>query len=382
MPDRKQIHIALDCRYAQSHFPGIGRYVYNLAAGFTELTEPSFQLSLIYNASNTSYDFAKLVASSGKHIEIISTKIKPFSPTEQWQLPLLAKRHRFTLWHAPYYIRPYLMPCPVILTAYDLIGKIVQGALPGKKARLAFELTTRLAFRSSQRIITLSHSAAEDITRLYKVNPEKLRVIAPGIEPKFQPLNKNEAARLRHQMQLPEQYVLFIGTNKPHKNLNRLLEAFTLYLQRHPESSIQLVLAGREDPRYSPEIRAKVGKLGLTGRVVFMGNISDTQLVTLYNCATLYIQPSLYEGFGLPILEAQACGLPVICSNRGSLAEAAGEHVPLFDPYNPLDIVNKIELMLNDTVLMLQMRELGLARIAEFSLKKAAEATLKIYNEV
>jgi alpha-1,3-rhamnosyl/mannosyltransferase len=377
-----QIHIALDCRYAQPHFPGIGRYVYNLAAGFAELTEPSFHLSLICNASNTSYDFAKLMATSKNRIEIIATEIKPFSPAEQWQLPLLAKRHNFNLWHAPYYIRPYLMPCPVILTAYDLIGKIVPGVLPGKKARIAFEITTRLAFLSSQRIITLSHSAAEDITRLYKVSPEKIRVIAPGIEPKFQPLNKDLVRHLRQEMQLPEQYVLFTGTNKPHKNLNRLLEAFKLYLQRYPESSIQLVLAGREDPRYSPEIRAKVGELGLTGRVLFMGNVSDTQLVTLYNCATLYIQPSLYEGFGLPVLEAQACGLPIICSNRGSLPEAAGKNVPLFDPYNPLDIANKIELMLNDTELMLQMRQLGLARIAEFSLKKAAESTLKGYNEV
>lgn len=384
MGKNRPLKIALDCRYVQGSFPGIGRYIYNLAAALATLeTAQPFKLNLICNPQNSGearHPLPELVAKNPSRVQLLETSAKPISLQEQWQLPRLALREKFDLWHAPYYVRPYLLPCPTVLTAYDLIAKRLPETLPGRKAKLAFEITTRLAFLVSPQIITLSQNAAQDITALYKVNPKRLQVIPPGVEEKFRPLDSPEQVhQFKSKLNLPDEYILYLGINKPHKNLARLIEAYNLYHQRNPTSKVELVLAGKEDPRYSEGLRAKVRELGLEERVNFLGDVTEENLSKLYGCAKLFVLPSLYEGFGLPLLEAQACGAPVLCAGNTSLPEAGGSHVPTFDPYNISEIATRIEEMLNNETLLAQHRQLGLEHAAQFSWQKAAAATFEVY---
>jgi alpha-1,3-rhamnosyl/mannosyltransferase len=380
----KNENIALDCRYIHDHFPGIGRYVYNLAVGLGELaSSENFTLNLIYNPHlpNKRYNLSALAEAQPGAVRLIPTEAQPFSLPEHWQLPRLALKHKFDLWHAPYYIRPYMMPCPVILTAYDLTGKKIKGVLPGMKAKVAFEITTRLAFLTARRILTLSNSAKMDICELYRVKPEKIKVVPPGVENKFSPAEPEAVKEMRKKLKLPASYILYVGINKPHKNLGRLLEAFRLYREGHSDSPVKLLVAGRTDPRYSPELENTVERLKLRDLVEFRGEVSEEELVWLYRGAILYVQPSLYEGFGLPVLEAQACGTPVICARTSSLPEAAGSAVSLFDPHSVPDIAEKLEAMLVDENRQRENIRLGLAHSRNFTWEKAAKATLELYRE-
>ncbi len=383
MGKNRPLQIALDCRYTQGGFPGIGRYVYNLAGALATLeTERDFNLSLICNpiSAEIRHYLPDLLAKNPDRVRLLQVEARPISPQEQWELPRLAFHEKFDVWHAPYYVRPYIMPCKTVLTAYDLIARGLPETLPGRKARLAFEITTRLAFLTSPQIITLSQTAAQDITALYKVNPKRLKIIPAGVEEKFQPINNLEERRqIKAELNLPEEYILYVGINKPHKNLGRLIEAYNLYRSNNPTAKVELVLAGKEDPRYSGALRAKVRELGLEKLVHFEGEVSEEDLIKLYGCARLFVMPSLYEGFGLPLVEAQACGIPVICANNTSLPEAGGAQVPTFNPYNVTEIAANIGEMLDNEALLAQHRELGLARAAQLTWQKAATATFEVY---
>ena len=383
--NQKGINLALDCRYVQGGFPGIGRYTYNLAAALAELeTVPPFKLNLIYNPSlpDNRHNLRELSNLFPERVKLAETTARPFSPAEQWQLPLLAKREKFDLWHAPYYVRPYLLPCASIISLHDLIGKRLPQTLPSNKARVAFEVTTRLALAASSKIIAPSESTRRDIIKCYGISSERIKTILEGVEKKFKPVESpEERAQIQARLGLPENYLLYVGINKPHKNLNRLIEAFALFRWRNPDSRIELVMAGKEDPRYSPVIKAQIKNLGLEKYTHSLGEVTDEDLIKIYGCARLFVMPSLYEGFGLPLLEAQACGVPVICSGNSSLPEVGGNHVPTFDPYDIISMANAIEKILKSEELIAQQREAGLARAKTLTWKKAAASGFELYLE-
>jgi alpha-1,3-rhamnosyl/mannosyltransferase len=376
------LKIALDCRYINKNFPGIGRYTYNLAAALARLeTAVPFRLYLICNPPDPTerYPLEGLAREYPARVEIIKCRARPISGREQWELPKIAMRYKFHLWHAPYYIYPYLVRlfCPVVLTSHDLIGKRLPQTLPSRKARAIYEITNRLAFFTAKHIIAVSLYSAQDIMALYRVKPGRVSTVLSGVEEKFGIVAN--LPQVRQKLALPARYLLYVGINKPHKNLARLLEAFA---QRNPPDSLMLLLAGREDPRYSPELRQKVAELKLESRVRFWGEVTEEDLVALYNCATLYVQPSLYEGFGLPLLEAQACGLPAIIAGNTSLPEVGGAHVPTFDPYNVGEIAQRLEEMLGNGAERERQRELGLVNAASLSWERVAQQTFELYLAV
>jgi glycosyltransferase involved in cell wall biosynthesis len=372
------LKIALDARYVQEHFPGIGRYVYHLAEALAALPEGP-RLTLFYNPSQTQqprYDLPDLAARFPDRIALEEVTARPFSLAEQYRFPGPALKGHFDVWHAPYYIRPYLLPLPTVLTAHDVINARLPGG--SRKTRAAFEAATRLAFLSSKRIIAVSEAAARDIERLYGVKPAKIRVIAHGVAGNFQPLDPAGQAEARARLKLPARYLLYVGINKPHKNLARLLEAFKLYREQTGDD-IKLVLAGKEDPRYSAELRDKARQLGIMEKIEFRGEIAESDLPALYACAKLFIFPSLYEGFGLPVLEAMACGTPVICANNSSLPEVAGDAALLFPAEDVPAQAAAIEEGLRRAD---ELRRKGLERSRLFTWQRAAEMTLEVYEDV
>jgi alpha-1,3-rhamnosyl/mannosyltransferase len=374
--------IGIDGRYIQDHFPGIGRYTYNLTRALAQVA-PDEVFVILHNPAllNTRYDLASLARFP--NIELVRINVPTFSWTEQLRLPLVIGHLSLDICHSPYYIKPYWLPCPSVVTIYDLISKLFPQYLPSPWARLIFEFATRLALWSAHRVITTSQAARNDLIALYHVAPEKIAVTPMAADERFRPLNKREIEPARHKYGLPEQYVLYLGINKPHKNLVRLIEAWSLVighwdlgLDRWP-----LVIAGHWDPRY-PQARRKAAALGLEDSVIFLGDVAEADLPALYSGAELFVFPSIYEGFGLPPLEAMACGVPVLCSKTSSLPEIMGEAALTFDPLDVAEMAAKIGEALRDGALREEMREKGLRQAAKFSWERTAQETLEVYREV
>lgn len=391
MPTKKNkkldLKIGFDARYVQSGFPGIGRYVYSLAQAMGTVlaaNDSNSCLSLIYNPALTTprHDLIALSQNFPTKVQLVTTAARPISLKEQWQLPWLARSQKFSLWHAPYYIRPYFLPLPTVLTAHDVTSARLPASLPSQKARLAFAVTTRLAFFTSSRIICGSQAAANDISELYHLSPAKIKVILHGVEAQFQPADLLEQAAFRAELKLPPAYILYVGINKPHKNLLSLLEAFKQFRQRTHSETV-LILAGREDPRYSQALHQHAAALGLSqdGTVRFWGEVNEPDLPKLYAAADFLVLPSLYEGFGLPILEAMASGCPVTCANNSSLPEVAGDAALMFEATQTGQIADALEQLATQPILRAELRERGLLQASTFSWQRAAEQTLEVYRE-
>jgi len=243
---------------------------------------------------------------------------------------------------------------------------------------------TQLIIRSAQDadlIIADSSSTKKDLVKLLKIPEDKIRVILLGVDSFFHPIdNPDLISRIREKYHLRNDYILYVGTLQPRKNLVRLVEAFHK-VQQNANINCQLVLAGGKGWMYK-EIFQKVQNLGLEDKVVFTGYVSEEELLVLMNGASVFTLVSLYEGFGLPALEAMACGTPVIASNTSSLPEVVGDAGISVNPYDVDEIAQAIhEVLVNDR-LREEMRVKGLEWAKGFSWEKTAKETLKAYEEV
>ena len=375
------MHIGIDGRYIQDNFPGIGRYTYNLARALARVA-PDEGFVILHNPAllNTRYDLASLARFP--NVELVRVNVPTFSLAEQYRLPFAIRHLPLAIFHSPYYIKPYWLPCLSVVTIYDVISKLYPQYMPSSWARLIFEFATRLALWSAQRVITTSQAARDDLIALYQVAPEKIAVTPLAADDRFRPLDTGAIEPARHKYSLPERYVLYLGINKPHKNLVGLVEAWSLVID-HWDLGFgrwPLVIAGHWDPRY-PQARRKAAELGLEDNVVFLGEVAEADLPALYSRAGLFVFPSLYEGFGLPVLEAMACGTPVVCSSTSSLPEIVGEAALTFDPLDVEDMATRVEEALGNEALREEMREKGLRQAARFSWERTARETLEVYKE-
>jgi glycosyltransferase involved in cell wall biosynthesis len=293
---------------------------------------------------------------------------------EQLVQPWALRRIEADLVHGPAFIGPLLAPCPVVVTIHDL-SFIRLPALFRPVNRLYLTVLTRLSARCAQRLIAVSLHAAAETTRLLGVPQERIDVVYHGVDPVFRPLPADQVAAFRRRQGMPDRFVLFVGTLEPRKNLVRLVEAFA----RIRDGRTRLVLAGGKGWLYG-ELFARVEGLGLQGEVVFPGYVNNDDLYLWYNAATALAYPSVYEGFGLPVLEAQACGTPVLTSDVSSLPEAAGDAALLVDPYDVEALATGLGRMLTDESLRLELRERGLVHAERFSWPRTAQQTARVYR--
>jgi alpha-1,3-rhamnosyl/mannosyltransferase len=370
--------IGIDGRYIQDHFPGIGRYTYHLIEALAPLC-PEQAFVLLHNPSlpNTRYRLGALARYP--NLELCRVDVPTFSLAEQLALPLTARRLSLDLLHSPYYIKPYWQPCPSVVTIYDLIPALYPQHLPSARARLVYRATTRLALATAQQVITLSEASRRDLVERYGVPAAKVHVTHLAADARFRPQPAEDVAALRQKYGLPEGYVLYLGINKPHKNLVRLIEAWAIVSGQPSAAGCQLVIAGYWDPRY-PQARERAAQLGLRDRVRFLGPVAEEDLPALYSGCELFVFPSLYEGFGLPVLEAMACGAPVVCSNTSSLPEVAGDAALYFDPTDVEQMANTLVRALANRKLRQEMRARVLEQAACFSWEEAAKRTLEVYR--
>lgn len=362
----------IDGRYIQDHFPGIGRYTYNLIDALARAA-PDEKFRVLHNPAlkNTRYDVAALA--KYQNIELQPVAIRTFSADEQFQLTDLIRDSKSVLFHSPYFIKPYFLPVPSVVTIFDLIPIHYPNELPNAPLRLIFRLAVSLAARTAARVIAPSAAACEDLITHLRVPRRKVAVTLLGVEPRFAPQPEAAIAAVREKYKLPSRYILYVGSNKPHKNLGVLIQAWS-----RTDVDAALVIAGAWDKRYAPQRHEDDGP----GLPNFLHDVPDADLPALYSGATVFVMPSLYEGFGLPLLEAMACGAPTIALNASCLPEVGGDAALYIEPGDTHGLALLLSKILKDRMLQAELHDKSLARAALFSWERTARETLAVYRSV
>lgn len=296
---------------------------------------------------------------------------------EQCVQPWALWRRGIDLLHAMAFVGPLVSSCPFVVTILDLsFLRYPQAFRPGN--RLYLRLFTRFSVRRARRIIAISEHTKADIIRWLGVSPECIEVVYCGVEERFHPLPTEEVSAFRRKKGLPEHFLLHVGTLEPRKNLGLLLRAYAR-LRAAGENPPSLILAGAKG-WMCEGLFSQVEELGLRDSVHFPGYVLPEELPLWYNAATCFVYPSLYEGFGLPPLEAMACGTPVLSSNAASLPEVVGDAGLLLDPLGEKLWAHGLAQVLSQPDLQRELAERGRDRACRFNWGRAAEETVRVYR--
>ena len=294
---------------------------------------------------------------------------------EQCIQPWAIARERADLLHALALVGPVVGTRPLVLTIHDLsFLHYPRNFRAGK--RLYLRLFTQWSVRRARRVIAPSESTRRDILDHYGVPDARVDRIYYGLDPMFHPLPRSQVADFRSRQGLPERFLLFVGTLEPRKNVTRLVEAYA----RLPQDRPPLYIVGGKGWLYD-EVFARVEALHLSGSVRFVGYVPGHELPWWYNAAELLVYPSLYEGFGLPPLEAMACGTPVVTSSVSSLPEVVGSAGRTVDPTDLDALAGAMAQVLADASLRQTMQAAGLAQASTFSWPRAARQTVSSYRQ-
>lgn len=294
---------------------------------------------------------------------------------EQLLWPLALHREQADLLHSLAFVTPFWRPCPAVVTVYDLSFIYYPDRYPAFR-RLYLTTQTRRSCRSARRVVTISESGRQDVHRLFDVPLNRISVVPPGVTAAYHPRPTAEIEAFRRREELPDQFLLHVGTLQPRKNLLVLLEA----LAQIKRPDLLLVFIGGKGWYYD-EIFARVKALNLAEQVRFTGYVADETLPLWYNAATIFVFPSVYEGFGMPVLEAIACGTPVIAAETSSIPEVVGSAARLFAPHDVSALAEHIETMLDNPGDMAAMRAHGLEQARHFSWANSAQHMTTIYEE-
>jgi len=351
---------------------GIGNYTYHLLREMAGILGKEEELTIGIRG--------KLLAEIGElgigGVEILSTKDRSFRK----YIPVPPRWIRgFDLYHQPNYV-PYSFDGPTVVSIHDLSHRVFPQYHP--RRRVLFLRAFEGKLKRAARIITISEFSRQEIIDILGVAQEKVAVTYLGASPEFRPLSITREDKLLFQARygLPDKYFLYVGTIEPRKNLARLIEAFHLLKQEKAQADMKLVLAGGKG-WIDRDIFDRVKELRLQEEIVFTGYIEGRDLPILYNLAVALVFPSLYEGFGLPPLEAMACGTPVISSDVSSIPEIVGDAGILIDPYQVTELAEAMLRVARSESLRAEMSRAGLERSRKFSWQRCAAETLQIYRE-
>lgn len=276
-------------------------------------------------------------------------------------------------------LAPVACPVPLVLTIHDM-SLFLQARTQPWRSVLTVRPIVPVVARRAAAILTLSNYTRQDMIRVLKVDPCRVHVVYGAPSAQFRPIvDRGELDRVRGRYALPDQFVLYVGTLEPRKNIPRLLRAFAQVRRAHPAA--RLIMVGQLGWKYRA-VWHEIESLGLADAVQWLGYVPGADLPALYSLATVFAFPSLYEGFGLPVIEAMACGTPVLTSQGTALAEVAGEAALLVDPLDEAAIAQNLLCLLTDAALRAELRARGLDRAAEFSWERAGSETVKVYERV
>ena len=367
------VRIAIDAR--KLHDYGIGTYVRNVLRYLGRIDRENEYVLLCRPVDCDS------VRGFGDNFRAVKEPAANYSIKEQLHIPLLLKREGADVFHAPHYVLPPLLPCPSVVTIHDCIHLMFPEYLPNKLAYVYARTFMTIAARRSSKVLTVSEASKRDILHFLHIPASKVEVVYNAIDDRFdREPEMDDVVRVRQRYQLNDPFLLYAGNIKPHKNVDRVIEAFAR-LKRRGFERLKLLIIGDEISK-NPQLRRAVHRHQLHQHVRFLGFVPDATLAVLYRLADVFVFPSLYEGFGLPPLEAMASGTPVVTSNVSSLPEVVGDAALLVDPRDPEAIAGAIQRILTDDDLRRVLTQKGLGRAHEFSWERSVRRIRDIYLEV
>ena len=297
---------------------------------------------------------------------------------EQLAQPFALRRDRPDLLHATAFVTPIISRFPAVITVYDLSFALFPELFRGPN-QTYLRTFTRLSVKRACRVIAISDHTRHDVNRLYGVPLDRIDVAYPGVDVRFQPMPHDAVEAFRRKHNLPDRFFLYLGTLEPRKNLSRLIDAFAWLTAAHPKARLQLILVGGKGWMYE-ELFAKVRSLGLEERVRFAGFAPDEDLPLWYSAATALVYPSTYEGFGMPPLEAMACGTPVVASNAASLPEVVGDAALTIEPEDVSGLAGAMQRVWDDAALRVELSRRGIDQAKRFTWEATAQATVASYR--
>lgn len=357
---------------------GIGIYAYNLIREFAQIEKDPDNVYLInYEKTEDVYDLDEIII--GNPLQKYFEKSFYF-----WHLLLNYRLRKNTLnldiVHSPESADLFIkLRCQKkIITVYDITPQLFPETFTSLTI-LRYKFLFAKSLNTADKIITISDNTKRDLITHYNIPPDKVVTIYLGVDRKFKPLDKRLIMKYKKTHDINFPFILYVGTLEPRKNITTLIKAFAKLKEEGIDH--KLVLAGGKGWKYQ-SIFKLVEELHLQAEVVFMGYVSDEDLPSLYNAADLFVYPSLYEGFGLPPLEAMACGTPVITSNTSSFPEVIGTAGITVNPYDVSELVESIREVLSNDALHANLKEKGLIRAKCFSWEKCARETWNVYKEL
>lgn len=380
-PLRKQrVRIGMDAKVLTARASGIGRYATNLIRALVPLLAAGARPCDLVLFTGPQTSRALLHTLPGKYQEQHCTTQSSLLRA-LLSIPRGITRHQVDVFHGLDHVGIPLFAkrCRYVLTVHDVIPLLFPQFFT-RKHRLVVRAGLARVAQQADMVIVPSLAVQDDVQQHLRLAPERVTVIPEGCEARFQPrTDPAQLQRVRHTYALPAEYVLFVGTLEPRKNITTLLHAFArVHHESVALSQLHLVLAGAPG-WHAQELRRTVHDLGLTHVVHFPGFIDDDDLPALYHGALCFVFPSLYEGFGLPLLEAMRCGVPVITANTSAMPEVVGQAAVLIDPRDVDGLAAAIATVADDSALRAALRQQGLVQAQRFSWEDAAKRTLDAY---
>lgn len=361
---------------------GIGQYIYCLISAL--LKQNTFQ-----NHEYLIYFSKKSTPQEWKGHPKIITKEIPFAKEqalirnffELFFYGSILEREKLSLVWFPDTKVPLLFSpkIPFVVTVHDLA--IIRLPYTYQTSRVIYwRKLFEYAIKKAKYVIAISNSTKKDLVNLMGINPEKIKVIYNGVADNFKVIvDKELLVTVRKKYRLPEQYLLFVGLFSPRKNIAGLFKAFAILKEKYAVPH-KLLMVGEKGWKYKSDL-ALVDSLGIAKEVIFTGYVRNDELPAIYNMASVFIFPSLYEGFGLPLLESMACGTPVVTSNVSAMPEVVGNAGILVEPNNPLGIAEAVYRLVSDEQLVKKLTSLGLQRVRSFTWENAAREMISIFQE-
>ena len=370
------MRIGIDFHVANGIYQGVRTYLANIIEEMMRVENELTYYIYVKNPDEfipgktyrAKYSVKKLPSASGRFNLLVG-------------FPACAIRDSLSLFHSQY-VLPLFLPCRSVLTIHDILFESNPEFFP-KFHRKLLKFFVPISAKRSHRIISVSEFTKNQIIKYYNISPEKITVIHEAASRQFTPIrNKDFIFSQLMRYGIRKRYVLFVGRVEPRKNIHGLLEAFN-HMGRRNHRDLCLVIVGNQDRIFqSTELAKSIKDIRVNSDVIFTGGVSEQDLSILYNGAEVLVYPAFAEGFGLPVLEAMACGTPVVTSNTTSLPEIAGDAALLVNPYSTREIGECLERVLKDRQLRRELTRKGLQRAKKFQWREASMKTIEVYREL
>jgi glycosyltransferase involved in cell wall biosynthesis len=373
--------IAVDARVIP-RYPGLGRHCLNI---LRELSKIDKKNEYIIFTADSSLSFLEQYP----NFHLVRVGFPVLSLKTLFSFARYINKERVDLFYCPFQVTPLRVSCPMVITVHDMMDLLYPDAFSHHPFLIRHGLNAYFHFniprsvRNARMLIAVSQSTKRHIVEYFHLPDEKIKVIYNGIESKFKPVSdKLLSENIKRKYQLPDRFILYLGSIKPYKNLIGVLKAFLKLQQNWPNlRQVKLIIAGLKHFTL-PHVQEMLAHPAIKNQVIKIGHVDEEDLPVVYSLAELFLFPSLWEGFGIPPLEAMACGTPVITSDRTSLPEVVGQAGILVDPENTEQIAFEIQRVLNDEILRKQMIQKGIQQACKFRWDVAARETLGVLEDV